>query len=183
MNRKSEQQEIVYKINKSNAKKAIVLYFILSLSCIFLYFYSSHNLWESNSLVLMKVLAYIIGIGGVGFAVLGLLFIRRLFSNGPYLVINNNGIHDYASGIFSGAGFIDWNEIDDIKLSKYHNLPCVELVLKNREQFLKRFSIFERINRSKFLGYPAIAFRGPMLPVEPHIMIEQIMEYKKLIVE
>lgn len=131
----------------------------------------------------MKVLTCIIGIGGVGFAVLGLLFVRRLFSNGPYLVINNNGIYDYASGIYSGAGFIDWSEIDDIKLSKYHNLPCVELVLKNRGQFLKRFSIFERINRSKFLGYPAIALRGPLLPVEPHIMIEQIMEYKKLIVE
>ena len=183
MNKVLEPGEIIYKVNKRNARKAALLYFILSLVCFLIFFYIYNNPANIGPIILNIAFAGIMATGGLGFAVLGLLFIRRLYSKQPYLLINENGIYDYASGIYTGAGFIDWNIIDDIKLSKYHNLPCVELVIKNREQFLREFSILERVNRSKFLGYPAVALRGPLLPIEPRILFKEIVEYKKLIVK
>jgi len=65
----------------------------------------------------------------------------------------------------------------DVRLSKYQGLPCVELVPKNRERFLQRFSWLERLNRSARFGYPAVALRGPLLPVEPALLAEQIRGY------
>ena len=170
-------EEIVYNINRGSAKRAIIFYLILSLTCLLLYFYVSVNIWGTNISQSSKALAYIAGIGSGCFTILGLLFFRRLYSKDPYIVINKCGVYDNASGIWSGAGLIEWNEIADIQLSRYHNLPCVELVLKDRESFLQRFSLLERINRSSRLGYPAVALRGPLLPVEPTLLTEQIREY------
>ena len=157
--------------------------FYLSLSLAFLLFHllvPAHIGEDSGLTSASKAIARVIGIvGTIVFDVLGLLFLRRLCSKEPYLVISVDGVYDNASGMLSGAGQIDWSEIADIRLSRYHGLPCVELVPSNRERFLQRFSWMERINRSSRLGYPAVALRGPLLPVAPDLLAEQMREYRR----
>lgn len=133
---------------------------------------------DSDLSIVSMALASVAGVlGFVGFATLGFIFFRRLNSKEPYLVIGPAGLYDNASGMSSGAGWIAWSEIADVRLSKYHNLHCVELLPKSRTHFMQRFSWLERLNRSSRLGYPAVAIRGPLLPVEPTVLVEQIRRY------
>lgn len=176
--RELHPEEIVYYVNSRGAKRAVIFYLILSLAFLLFHLYVTPTLGGTGLPSAYRALAHIAGIGGiVVFSTLGLIFLRRLFSKEPYIVVNAHGIYDNASGIWSGAGRIEWSEIADVRLSKYHNLPCVELVPKKRECFLQRFNWMERINRSSRLGYPAVALRGPLLPVEPALLAGQIREY------
>ena len=172
------KENIAYYANRKGAKRAVIFYLILSLAFLLFHLFVSLHIGEDSDLSFAsKALARVIGIGGIiVFSTLGLLFLYRLYSKKPYLVISANGIYDNASGTYSGAGQIEWSDIADVRLSKYHNLPCVELVPKNRERFMQRFGWIERINRSARLGYPAVAIRGPLLPVEPALLAEQIRE-------
>jgi len=174
-------EDIEYYINRKGARKAIVFYLSLSLAFFIFTLFVPPLIGEDVGLSsALKAIARIAGIAGtIGFSVLGLLFLRRFRSKEPYLVISVDGIYDNASGMSSGAGQIEWSEIDDIRLSSYQGLPCVELVPKNRERFLRRFGWMERINRSSRLGYPAVALRGPLLPVEPDVLVEQMREYRR----
>lgn len=170
-------EEIVYYVNCRGAKSGGIFFLILSLAFLVFYLYVFLNVGGADLPSVSKALAHIAGIGGiVGFSTLGLMFLRRLYSKEPYLIVNARGIYDNASGSWSGAGWIEWSEIADVRLSNYHSLPCVELVLKNRERFLRRFNWLGRINRSARLGYPAVALRGPLLPVEPILLVEQIRD-------
>lgn len=170
--------EVAYHVNKRGAAKGVAFHLCLAVTFLLFHFFVSPRLqqrpdisggWEA-------VASYIGMVGFVAFILLGLRFFRMMLSSEPYLVINAEGILDNASGMFSGAGWIPWDEIADIRLSKYHNLPCVELVPTDRERFLQRLGWAERISRSS-LGYPAVALRGPLLPVEPAVLAEQIQAY------
>lgn len=171
--------ELRYYVDKNSARRAVIFYLILSLAFLIFHLFIAPYVDGNEGLSpATRVLARFIGIAGIlVFSTLGLLFLHRLYSKEPYLVISSHGVYDNASGIFSGAGQIEWSEIADVRLSKYHNLPCVELVPKNPERFLERFGWIERINRSSRLGYPAVAIRGPLLPVEPAILAGQMREY------
>ncbi len=177
--RELRREDIAYYVNRKGAKRAVIFFLILSLAFLLFHLFVSPHIGEDSDLSFAsKALARVIGIGGIiVFATLALLFLYRLYSKEPFLVISASGIYDNASGTCSGAGQIEWSEIADVRLAKYHNLPCVEIVLKNRERFLQRFGWVERINRSARLGYPAVAIRGPLLPVEPALLAEQIREY------
>lgn len=171
--------EVTYNVDRRGATKGVAFHLTLAIVCLLFHLFASPLARDHPDLPdAWETLASYIGIAGfVLFAVLGLRFLRMLVSSEPYLVINTEGILDNASGMFSGAGWIKWEEVADIRLSKYHNLPCVELVLKDRERFLQRFGWAERLNRSYRLGYPTVALRGPLLPVEPAVLVEQIQGY------
>ena len=176
--RELHTEEIVYYVNRKGTRRAIIFYLILLLTFLLFHLYVSPKLEGTDLPSATKVLVHIAGIGGIVlFSILVLMFLRRLYSKEPYLVISSRGVYDNASGSWSGAGWIDWSEIADVRLSKYQGLPCVELVPKNRERFLQRFSWLERLNRSARFGYPAVALRGPLLPVEPALLAEQIRGY------
>ncbi|MGB5472401.1 MAG: STM3941 family protein [Gammaproteobacteria bacterium] len=171
-------EEIVFYVNRRGTRRTVIFCLVLLLTFLLSYIYVSPNLGETDLPSATKVLVHIAGIGGIVlFGILGLMFLRRLYSRQPYLVISPRGVYDNASGSWSGAGWIDWSEIADVRLSKYQGLPCVELVPKNRERFLQRFNWLERLNRSARFGYPAVALRGPLLPVEPALLAEQIRGY------
>lgn len=171
-------EEIVYYVNRKGTRRAIIFYLILLLTFLLFHLYVSPKLWGTDLPSATKVLVHIAGIGGIVlFSILVLMFLRRLYSKEPYIVVNTYGIYDNASGMWSGSGWIEWSEIADVRLSRYHNLPCVEIVPKKRKCFLQRFNWMERINRSSWLGYPAVALRGPLLPVEPTLLTAQIREY------
>ena len=176
--RELHPEEIVYYVNRKGTRRAIIFYLLLLLTFLLFHLYVSPKLEGTDLPSATKVLVHIAGIGGIVlFSILVLMFLRRLYSKEPYLVISSRGVYDNASGSWSGAGWIDWSEIADVRLSKYQGLPCVELVPKNRERFLQRFSWLERLNRSARFGYPAVALRGPLLPVEPALLAEQIRGY------
>jgi hypothetical protein len=174
-------KEIAYYVNRKGARRAILFYLGLSLAfLLFHLFVSAHTGEDMGLSSASEAIASVIGIAGaIVSSVLGIIFLRRLCSREPYLVISVDGIYDNASGMNSGAGQIAWSEIAAIRLTRYHGLPCVELVPKDREQFLQRFSWMERLNRSSRLGYPAVAIRGPLLPVEPDVLVEQMREYRQ----
>jgi hypothetical protein len=174
-------KDITYYVNRKGARRAVVFYLGLSLAFLIFCLFIPAQIGEDVELSsVLEAIARIVGIAGtIGFSVLGLIFLRRLRSREPYLVISVDGVYDNASGMTSGAGQIDWSEIADIRLSSYQGLPCVELVPKNRERFLRRFGWMERINRSSRFGYPAVAIRGPLLPVEPDVLVEQMREYRQ----
>jgi len=172
-------KEITFRVNRRGAAKGAALHLTLALA--FLLFRLFATPLAPNHPALpqsWEALASFIGIVGfIFFTILGLRFFRMLVSSEPYLVINVRGVQDNASGMFSGAGWIAWEEIADVKLSKYHNLPCVELVPKDRGRFLQRFGWVERLGRSSRLGYPAVALRGPLLSIEPSELAERMRAY------
>ena len=176
--RELHPEEIVYYVNRRGTMRAVIFYLILLLTFLLFHLYVSPNTGGMDLPSAAKLIVHITGIGGIViFSILVLMFLRRLYSKEPYLVVSARGVYDNASGSWSGAGWIDWSEIADVRLSKYQGLPCVELVPKNRERFLQRFNWLERVNRSARFGYPAVALRGPLLPVEPALLAEQIREY------
>lgn len=174
-------KDVAYYVNRKGARRAILSYLSLSLGFFLFAIFVPAYIGENGGLSsVLEVIARVTGIAGtIAFTVLALIFLRRLLSREPYLVIREDGVFDNASGMWSGAGQIGWREIADIRLSRYQGLPCVELVPENREQFLQRFGWMERINRSLRLGYPAVAIRGPLLPVEPDVLAEQMREYRR----
>lgn len=172
------QREIVYEVDRRGARRSVIVHILLASGCLLFLLVVDLFGADSDLSVVSMALATVAGVVGVvGFGKLGLIFFRRLNSSEPYLVITPEGLYDNASGMSSGAGWIAWSEIADVRLSRYHNLDCVELVPKSRRQFMRRFSWLERFNRSSRLGYPAVAIRGPLLPVEPAVLVEQISSY------
>lgn len=172
-------EDIAYYVDRRAAGSAVVFCLILALAFLAFHLYLFPLIAEDPDLsVLFRSLARVTGIAGfAGSSALGVVFLCRLRSRKPYVLISTQGVYDNASGTCSGAGFIEWSAIADVRLSRYHNLPCVELVPKNRERFMQRFGWIERINRSSRLGYPAVAIRGRLLPVEPAVLAEQMRMY------
>lgn len=180
LSRELHPEEIVYYVNRRGASRAVISCVILLLGFLIFHLYVSSSSGVMDLSSATRVIVHSAGIGGVViFSILGLMYLRRLCSREPYLVVSARGVYDNASGSWNGAGWIDWTEIDDIRLSKYQGLPCVELVPKDRERFLQRFNWLERFNRSTRFGYPVVALRGPLLPVEPAQLAEQIREYRR----
>lgn len=172
------QGEIVYHVDRKGARRSGIYFLLLALgSLVFLLLFGIVGVAPELSAVSRAVASVAGAAGALGFGTLGLTFFRRLSSGEPYLVIGPDGLHDNASGLTSGAGWIAWSQIGDVRLSRYHNMDCVELVPRDRNDFMRRFGWLERFNRSRRLGYPAVAIRGPLLPVEPAVLVEEIRRY------
>jgi hypothetical protein len=171
----------IYHVNKKGAVRAIAFHFGLAaailLICVFVSTGSQAMLDVSKT---ARVLLWIVAVGGpIVFSTLGFVFLFRLRSDRPLLVLGPDGILDNGSGVWFGVGLIAWSEISDIRLSRYQGLVCVEVVLRDREAFLSRLGPLDRLNRSARLGYPAVAFRGPLLPVPVEQLLEQMRQYWK----
>jgi hypothetical protein len=169
-------EEIVYYVDRRGALTAAVAALIVAASFLLFHLFVAPIVSQDPEVSLVqRVVSRGIGPAGfVVFAIVGIIYLRRLMSRQPYLVISKQGVFDNASGVWSGAGWIAWSEIAEIRLSRYHNLPSVELVPSDREQLMRRFGWVERLNRSRTLGYPAVAFRGPLLPAEPSVLVQQM---------
>lgn len=126
--------------------------------------------------VALSTLAFL---GASLFAWIGGQFFLRLRSDAPLFGLHPRGIYDNGSAVFSGVGWIAWSEVADIRVGRYHNLACVEVVLVDRDAFLQRVPWIERPGRSAWLGYPAVAFRGPLLPGDPKQIVEQARAYAR----
>ena len=115
--------------------------------------------------------------GAALFGSLAVRFGRRSRSGVPLITLQPDALVDHGSAVFSGVGRIPWSEIEDIRLGRYHSLPCVEIVLRDRETVLQELSWTERLGRSARLGYPALAFRGPLLPKPAEAMAEEMRAF------
>lgn len=121
--------------------------------------------------------------GALIFGWVAVSFLQRLRSDSPLVVLEPDGLFDNGSAMFSGVGWIPWSDVEEIRLGSYQGLPCVEVVLHDRNSFLRRLSWLERPGRSARLGYPAVAFRGPLLPEEPERMVEEMRAYLSSVLE
>ncbi len=172
-------QELVYEVDRRGALRAVAFHSGLALAMLlFLVLLVPRLPGNGQSSPFVSFFAGAAGLLGVGlFATLALRFLLRLASGEPLLVINARGLQDNASGVFSGAGWIDWAEVAEVRLSTYQGLRAVEIVPRDRQLFLSRLGRVERVARSARLGYPALALRGPLLPLDPAVLAEQIQAY------
>lgn len=114
--------------------------------------------------------------GTVFFLIVSALFLRRAVSSQPYVVITSEGIYDNGSGIWAGAGWIDWDEVADIRVSTYNGRPSVELIPLDKVEFMQRFNWIERIDRISS-RYPPVVFRPPLLSIPEDVLAEQLRAY------
>lgn len=172
-------ERITYPVDRDGARKGVLFFLALAIGFLLFHVHLAPLLTEgADPSPVSRAIAS--GAGLVGFAfssILVIAYLRRLLSDEPYLALDSRGVYDNASGTWSGAGWIEWSEIADIRVSTYHNLPCVEIVPKDRARFLKRFGWLGRLDRSERLGLPAVALRGPLLPVEPIVLADRMRAY------
>jgi hypothetical protein len=70
---------------------------------------------------------------------LGTLYFRQILKNGPGLIIDNTGFHDYSSGL--AAGYIPWDEVKALKivmLPRPNKRRSVAVILKDPNAILDR---------------------------------------------
>lgn len=55
-------------------------------------------------------------LGAGGFAVQAGLYLRSVLSHRPFVVITAQGLYDNGSGIWSGIGWIEWDEVANLSV-------------------------------------------------------------------
>lgn len=115
-------------------------------------------------------------LGVVAFGVLSVAFLRRALSHDLYVIINSEGFYDNGSGLWSGAGWIRWKDVAEIRTSTYMGHPSIEIIPADREAFLQRFSWLVRLERTAF-GYPPVVLRPPLMPISRDELADQMRRY------
>ena len=119
--------------------------------------------------------------GTAAFGWIGVRLFLRSRSDRPLVVLDADGIWDYGSAVFSGVGRIPWREVQEVRVGRYQGLDCVEVVVRDRDDLLRGRSWLDRMGRSEWLGYPAVAFRGPLLPMAPARMVEEMRTFMRTV--
>jgi hypothetical protein len=70
------------------------------------------------------------------FGLTGSIGINKLLDSRPGLIINEQGIHDNSSGL--SAGFIPWEDIENIGEIRIQNQTFVQIIVKDPEKYLQR---------------------------------------------
>ena len=170
-------EEIVYRIDRLGARRAALFHAGLALGVLTVA--AVGLLITSGSAALPQVLRIVLltagVLGFVAFGWLSLLFLRRLVSEDPLLVLRRYGLYDNASEVFTGRGWIPWSDVEDVRVGSYQGLPSVEVVLGRSA--LARGS--RRIGRTA--GDPGervtLVLRGPLLPLAPNDLAEEIRQF------
>ena len=171
---------VAYRIDQRGARNAVAFHAMLSTGFLLLGILAWSVPYAIGAFDGARLAIAAMAAGGATlFFWIAFRFFERLRSDAPLFVLDSQGVYDNGSAVFSGVGWIGWGEIEDVRVGRYHRLPCVELVLKDRDRFLERVPWSGRVGRSARLGYPAVAFRGPLLPGDPQRLVEQIRLYAR----
>ena len=131
------------------------------------------GLWMliAEDLILFRI------IGVVCFLYFGLctvLYVVKLFSKKPMLVVNEKGITDNTGA--TSLGFMPWTDIKEIKMIS--KARSIEVVLFDEEKYLSRLSPIKRIftdNRKWGLGIALIRFNTMGVEFEKAILQMQAL--------
>lgn len=90
-----------------------------------------------------------IGISSViFFGLVGFFVFRKLFSQGPGLIISDLGVTDHSGGF--KIGFIPWSDVIEIRESSIRNQKFLHLVVKNPQDYIDKQ---ENMIRKKLLQF------------------------------
>ncbi|MBP8034590.1 MAG: hypothetical protein KAZ71_08315 [Bacteroidia bacterium] len=175
-------QQIEFKLSKS---KIILMFFGCLIFCIlsilFILNPDKFTSWRHSS----STMFFIVGILGVAFFGICLLFYaKKMFDNTPGLIVNDKGIYDNASGI--SAGFIPWQDIEEIKETIVVNQSYINIVVKNPDEYIKRQkNIFKRklvqMNYNSFgtvIGIPSVTINSDFNELK-RILEQEFEKHKK----
>lgn len=168
------EDELRVPFNRSAATKGMLL--MLGLAGLFVVCYVFRSTLAASSNLPDTLVGITSLVGAALFLTLSALFLRRAVSSQPYVVITSEGIRDNGSGTWSGAGWIDWDEVADIRVSTYNGHPSVELILQDEAAFMQRFTWIKRIDHMSF-GHSPIVFRPPFLSVPEDVLAKQMRSY------
>lgn len=89
-----------------------------------------------------------------------LIAIVKASNEKPLLTITRDGIIDNSS--HSMVGFIAYNDIEEFRITKYHNLIVIEVILKNRKEFINKLPAAKRmqIKGNALLKKPLIQIKA-----------------------
>ncbi len=118
-------------------------------------------------------------IGLTGMLVWNIYYLcQRAKAGDNILIIDKNGITDYLS--MSAIGFIPWNDIEDIYISKFGKAEFIDIKIKDETKYLNKVSIIPRIVMllRKKLGHE-IMFISPER-VSTKVLFEELNKYRNL---
>ncbi len=103
---------------------------------------------------------------------------QRVKAGDNILIIDKNGITDYLS--MSAIGFIPWNDIEDIYISKFGKAEFIDIKIQDETKYLNKVSIIPRIVMllRKKLGHE-IMFISPER-VSTKVLFEELNKYRNL---
>jgi RNase P/RNase MRP subunit p29 len=103
----------------------------------------------------------------------------------PLLIITRDGIIDNSS--HGMIGFISYNDIKEFKITKYHNIEVIEVILKDREKFIEKLPATKRmqIKGNALLKKPLIQIKTDkakdMEPEDIYTLLQKrLMDYRSL---
>jgi hypothetical protein len=65
-----------------------------------------------------------------------IILLKKIGDKKPGLIINNTGIFDNSSGV--SAGYISWNDVEEIKLVKIFDQKFLMIMVNNPEEYIQR---------------------------------------------
>ena len=112
------------------------------------------SVWITMAQPMGEILSWIVGgIGIVFFGATTYYSSRAIFQNKPGLVLDEEGITDYSSGV--AAGFIPWKDVEEIQTTKVFSQSFILIMVQNPETYLDRAEsiISRRAMEANFNSY------------------------------
>jgi hypothetical protein len=129
-------------------KKSVFLFVLLQLSVLAIMLFSLSRMTAFG----MTLDVF----GMVGLVVYFYISMERLSGGKAALEVGEEGIWDFSS--LKGAGFIKWDEIDELRLYTYWGYKVMGIVPKNAEQFLASVGFVKRnlLKMNVQMGFPPV---------------------------
>jgi hypothetical protein len=132
-----------------NFKKKSVFLFVLLQLCIL-----TVMMFSLSRMTPLGVTVDVLGM--VGLIVYFYISMERLSGGKAALEVGEEGIWDFSS--LKGAGFMKWDEIDELRLYTYWGMRVLGIVPKDTEQFLARLGFVKRnlLKMNVQMGFPPV---------------------------
>ena len=156
-------------IPKSKRKYYICLLLSLCGLIALFVFFRKTNSFSSNSGLVLFLVFYIL----IHYLILVPICMWRLFSSKPDLVINSLGIH-CRRGAKLPNQLVRWEFFESYSFQKYYERDFIELRLKDKVTFLKKFSSYQRGVK---LGFGAALFPLGLFPNKIRIDKKKLIDH------
>ena len=187
--------ELVYRVDRLGAWRATAFHAALATAVLTA---AAVILWVTPSAIAapqwLRMLALVVGlVGFVAFAGLAWRFARRVRSAEPLIVLRRYGMYENVSAVFTGVGWVAWADVADVRVAEHQGVPCVHVVLRPDAELVSRAAWARRgvgwgrrrgerrmtlLRRARGgmdrADRGSLVLQGPLLPVEPDELAEEI---------
>lgn len=139
-------------ISKVKIAKAILMGIVMTFAALyvavkvfFILFPADRSVLDSSFEIeiIPMIVGFAVAIGFFMFGAITVVFVSRLFSREPQLIINLEGIEDKRLNF----GLIEWNNIETISLEETKYAQWLNLRLKSPENYYRRLPKFQMLLR------------------------------------